>query len=148
MDFKCHLFFLDYAIMSFIIQNVHLRYSKSLPLNSVPQLPSSPTWKLCCNFLVCSSRDSLYVKKVYVIISLFIQMIECYTHFPISCFSFYARICLRDYYVAVHQEFPSLPLQLGNIPFYRCVVISLASFLKRTPKLFLILWYYKHYCRE
>lgn len=87
-------------------------------------------------------------RKLYVIISLFIQMIECYTHFPISCFSFYARICLRDYYVAVHQEFPSLPLQLGNIPFYKCVVISLASFLKRTPKLFLILWYYKHYCRE
>lgn len=84
LDFKCHLFFLDYAIMSFIIQNVHLRYSKSLPLNSVPQLPSSPTWKLCCNFLVCSSRDSLYVKKVicnYLLIYSDDRMLYSLPHF-------------------------------------------------------------------
>lgn len=112
LDFKCYLFFLDYTIMSFIIQNVHLRYSKRLPLNSVPQLLSSPHLEAVLQFsCIFFQRWFIYMsRKIYVIISLFIQMTECYTRLPISCFSFYARTCLRDYYVAEHQEFPILPL--------------------------------------
>lgn len=102
--------FLDYTIVSFIIQNVHLRYSKSLPL-VVPQLPSSPHLEAVLQFsCIFFQRWFIYMSRKIYVVSLFIQMIECY----ILSSPFLAFLSMQEhvlsYYVAEHQEFPILPL--------------------------------------
>lgn len=62
LDFKCHLFFLDYTIVSFIIQNVHLRYSKkSLYLNSNIYFASSPHLEAVLQFFLYILGDGFYM---------------------------------------------------------------------------------------